>query len=222
METSLGTPDGLERREAPPPRSAPEGRDPSPRGRKGLSERQLTLLLVGGGLLALLVAALLSSTLSATLYRPTFVTGWIAWTLVAVLAALWWRPVRELDALERRLRRQGLLQGLLLTAVLLHVDLAWPTGWVETLLFLTFVAATLSWAFGLGLASARDGGRWSDHGESVYIRARREARKKRCAQWLRLHAALLGALVGLSVLHGAFVHLHGLLAHLFLGKGEPS
>ena len=35
-------------------------------------------------------------------------------------------------------------------------------------------------------------------------------------RWLRVHVPLTWSLLALGLFHGAFVHLHGLLAHLFL------
>lgn len=166
---------------------------------------QRAVLLRAAGLLlaAGLLGALALARLGSTLLAPRFLTGWTVAASVTLVAALWWRAPADLVTLGRRARAQLALLGLVAALLLVHVEGRLPLGWVETGLFALAVAVGASAVAGCALAAERDAADL----------------ERRAASWLRVHAGLVGALLGLGLLHGALVHAHGLLAHLLL-SGE--
>lgn len=168
-------------------------------------------------LLVVLGVALVRVVLQRTLYAPAFLTGWILAGLVCWTAASWWSPPQELEGLARRMRAQVALSLLTLTAFLIHIDLRLPRGWIETALFALAISVGASLVIGRSLALEADerrrGGTPAGDERRLWRRADRE---RRVSRWLRVHVSLLWALLALALFHGVFLHLHGLLAHLFL------
>ncbi len=158
------------------------------------SPRILALLVLSS--IALLVA---KARLDGTLLELDFATGWVLLAgVVAVALRFWTPPSADRTSVERRVRGQLALAVVLLAVLGLHMDLELPVGWIESVLFALVAAWTVSTALGVRLAtdtSLDDGPR---------------------ARWIRRHVPLTWSLLGLAVFHGAFVHLHGALAHLFL------
>ncbi len=173
--------------------------------------RQASLVRAVGGLsLVALAGALAVTGADRTLYAPTFLSGWSLAAVAALPLVAWWSPPGELAAFGRRARRQLWVAALMLGLFLVHVELRLPLGWLETTLFALLVAFLASSCVGASLAIRELGAR---RGERLADLERGAAR------WLRVHVALASALFALGLFHGAFVHLHGWLAHRFLHAG---
>ena len=148
------------------------------------------VLIVGAGL----------GLLSGRLGQPMFLTGWLTWLVLIGLSAVWWWPARDLGHLASRLRTQAIVGGPLIGATVVHVGFRWPTGWVDGLLTLVFVAFLLSTLAGVALV------------------ARSGTQPDRVSRWLDRHTALAFSATGLALFHGVYVHAHGLFA--FLAGGQ--
>jgi len=172
---------------------------------------------LGALLLCVLAVAATEMALQRTLFAPTFLTGWILAAPVLWMAAGWWSPPRELEDLALRMRGEVALSLAALAAFLVHIDLRLPRGWIESALFSLVIAVGASLVIGRSLALERDERRRDGPPEGDERRTRRRVdRERRVGRWLRVHVALVWTLLALGLFHGAFVHLHGLLAHLFL------
>ena len=128
----------------------------------------------------------------------TFLSGWILTAGVAVLACFWWFSRLDAVGLPRGLQLHLGLSVALVLLYALHTGFAVPTGWIEALLSLLFLFLVASTVVGVALL----------RGSDPAVRVRR---------WTHVHVPLTYALLGAAVFHGAFVHGHGLLAHVFLG-----
>ena len=161
---------------------------------------QATAVLCAGGLVGWGALELLDG----TLFSPRFSSGWALTLVVFGVVCLWWSAPKERSGLARRLRIQTVLAALVVAGFLVHAEARLPLGWIETGLFgLAIAFLGSSW---VGGALLREAGSDSDQASG----------DARLARWIRVHAGVVGALLGLALFHGLFVHAHGWLAHLFL------
>ena len=152
----------------------------------------LTLLAAGANLALRRLAG-------TTLLDPSFATGWILAVVVVLVGRPWWLPGSVAEREAWLLRLNLLLLAGMLAAYVGHAGLHWPPGWTERALLVLLVGSAASVLGGRRLllrGAAPDPGR--------------------VRRWLALQTALSAMLVTLTVIHGVFVHAHGLLAHLFL------
>lgn len=135
-----------------------------------------------------------------TLADASFLTGWILTTGIAVLACFWWFPRFDAAGLPKRMRLHLGLGLLLVLLYALHAELRIPTGWIEGLLLCLLALLVTSTVAGVVLVRDRAGS------------------PERVRRWVHVHVPLTYALLGAALFHGVFVHGHGMLAHVFLGK----
>ena len=159
----------------------------------------LVLLVIAGIGAGASIALGVSS--RASLLDWTFQSGWLLVLLVAALTIPWWFP----GSTPLRRARIGHFHPLLLIALwvayLGHTGLRLPQGWVERVLLVAFAALTLSLLFGRA--------RLRDSSERAPVAFR---------HWCFLQSVVTSVLLAAALFHGLFVHAHGLLAHLFLGR----
>ena len=160
-------------------------------------------LLRGIGLMAiaLLGAELVTNLLGQTLYRPSFLTGWIAAGFVLLVAIQCCFVPKELSSFAKRMRSHLLMSAVFLFFFSVHTGGRLPSGWLETLIFALASLTLMSAIAGAVLFGS------SQHSEVAERSAER---------WVRLQVPLTFSLFALGVFHGAFVHLQGLLAYVFL------
>jgi hypothetical protein len=128
----------------------------------------------------------------------SFASGWALAAGLTIVAALWWTPPAESRSLAKRIRLHLVLALSLAAVFAVHVDLGLPLGWVQTLLFASFIALVASTITGASLVL-------SDEPDDAAAR-----------RWLSFHVPLAWSLTAVSLLHGALSHLHGALAHYLL------
>lgn len=150
----------------------------------------VTLLAAGANLVLLRVG-------DTTLLDGSVVTGWSLGLALVLVTRPWWAPgtVSEREALRVRLNLW--LPAFLALAYVGHAGVRWPAGWAERALLVLLAAALVGALVGRRLQRAG-------------------AEEDAVRRWLLVQTAIGASLVTLSVIHGVFVHAHGLLAHLFL------
>ncbi len=152
-----------------------------------------------------------------SLYTLCVQSGWLAAALTAAVALTWWRFDADAPLLRRRVRLQLHLSCLLVVMFTVHVDMRVPNGWMGIALAALFIAMVVSTI--VGTMIVHTGARAGDPlAQAANTRQSGLADLVPVRRWLFVNASLSYSLLGLALIHGAFVHSHGLLAFFFLER----
>ena len=139
-----------------------------------------------------------------SLYTFCVQSGWLAAALTAAIALTWWKFDANAPLLRRRVHIQLYLSCLLVVMFAVHIDMRVPNGWMGIALAILFAASAVSTIVGATIVHiAARAAETRPSGEADLIAVRR---------WLFVNASLAYSLLGLALIHGVFVHTHGVLA----------